>query len=317
MPEWQSSSPDIVALIRDDHDRDPQRRFKMVWQTTHPANKPGPEKVRTKCLGYGPDVEHFTASKANPILHPNDGLEQENHFLMFFPYCSQYIMLYEYGWYMPNRTGNFGSYCADIRLAISEDGEHFKRIQPHQKVISRGRHGEWDDGFLVISDKPAIKDDKIYLYYAGNGEDWTSWPRQNTAPGYRFPSSGSVRLSRMGLATIDSGRLACLETSDRETPGSVATRPIEVSARGAQLLVNVSDAQQNRSWIAVAVLDPETGKPLSGFAGEDCQSICRNGAAVPVKWKDKTFADVGASRIRLRFMLNGAARLYSYGFEKL
>ena len=132
---------------------------------------------------------------------------------------------------LPNGTGNFGSYCADIRLAVSRDGEHFKRIQPHQKVIGRGRRGEWDDGFLVISDKPVIKDNTIYLYYAGNGEDWTSWPGGNIPPGYRFPSTGSVRLSRMGLATLEADRFTCLETTDRETPGIVTTVPITMASR--------------------------------------------------------------------------------------
>ena len=49
-------------------------------------------------------------------------------------------MPYEYGWYVPNGTGRFGVYCADIRLAVSRDGEHFSRVQPHQPLIGRVAH---------------------------------------------------------------------------------------------------------------------------------------------------------------------------------
>jgi len=316
IPEWKGGAPDIVVLLRDDQDPDPQRKYKLVWQTTGEANKPGPEKVRTKCLAYGPDIEHFTASKANPILNPNDGLEQENHFLMLAPYRGWYVMLYEYGWYMPNGTGNFGSYSADIRLAVSRDGEHYQRVQPHQKVISRGRRGEWDNGFLVISDKPVIKDDTIYLYYAGNGEDWTSWPGGNIPPGFRFASSGCVRRSQMGLATLRLDGFTCLETTDGETPGFATTCPIDSAPRDVKLVVNLGDTQQRRSWLAVEVLDAGSNEPLPGMAREDCLPVHRDGICVPVTWKDKSLADSGVSRFKLRFWLHGAVRLYAFGFEK-
>lgn len=314
LPEWNGGAPDIVVLLKDDQDADPQRRYKMVWQSTHPSNKPGPERIRTKSLACGPDVEHLVAGKANPILHPNDGLEQENHFLMLAPYHGYWVMPYEYGWYMPNATGNYGSYCADIRLAVSRDGEVFQRVNPTQKLIPRGRRGEWDDGFLVICERPVIKGDIVYLYYAGNGEEWTSWPGGNTPKDYRFASTGCVRLSRMGLATLRLDGFTCLETADRETPGCLVTKPIEVSDRNVQLLVNVSDTQQNRSWLQVEVLDACTDEPIPGFAIEDCVPVCRDGLNVPVAWRETALADLGASRVKLRFHLRGAARLYAFGF---
>jgi len=307
-------SRDIVVLLRDDQDPDPDRRYKLVWQDQVKATKAGPEGVRGKFLAYGPDIEHLTPSPANPILSPNDGLEQENHFLMLAPYRGAYVMLYEYGWYMPNDTGNYGSYCADIRLAAGRDGEHYRRVQPHQKVICRGRRGEWDSGFLVISDKPVVKDDIIYLYYAGQGEDWTGWPGGNIPEGYRWRSTGSVRLSRMGVATLRLDGFACLETTDRETPGWATTRSIEVTDRDVRLVVNAGDTQPNRSWIEVEVLDAERDTPLPGFAREDCRDICRDGVLVPVGWKG-ALGELGDSYIRLRFWLYGTARLYAFGFE--
>ena len=169
---------------------------------------------------------------------------------------------------------------------------------------------------MVISDKPVIKDNTIYLYYAGNGEDWTSWPGGNIPPGYRFPSTGSVRLSRMGLATLEADRFTCLETTDRETPGIVTTVPITMASRDVRMVVNVSDVQPRRSWIEAEVLDGDKGSPLSGLTAAECLPVCRNGSTVPVTWKDKLLADLGTSRIRLRFRLYGAARLHGFGFER-
>ncbi len=314
LPAWEGRTPDIVVLLRDDQDPDPSRRYKLVWQTTDRADKPGPELVRTKCLGFGPDIEHLVASAHNPILHPNDGPEQENHFLMLLPYCDQYVMLYESGWYVPNGSGVFGQYAADIRLAVSGDGERFRRVDPYRPIIRRGRRGEWDDGFLVIADKPVIKDDTVYLYYAGNGEEWTGWPPSNKAPGYRFASTGAVRLSRMGLATVQRNRFTCFETADREIPGWMTTIPVQVPGGRSRLTANVSDVQPGRSWVEVEVLDAATGEPFAELTKERCIDVSRDGLDVPVGWDGQPQLPADASAVQLRCWLYGAARLHALRF---
>ena len=313
LPEWRGGAPDMVALIRDDQDPAPERRYKIVWQVTLPATKPGPEMVRTKWLACGPDLEHLsTAGVPNPILHPNDGIEQENHFLALAPYEGLYVMPYEHGWYAPNGSGKYGAYCADIRLAASRDGLRYQRVQPHQPLIRRGAHGTWDDGFLVVSDKVIVKDDTVYLYYCGNGEEWTSWPRVNIAPGTPLENTGAVRLSRMGLATLRLDGFVCLETPDRETSGSVTTKPLEVGA--GQLMVNVDGTQSGRSWIEVEALETERDAPLPELAREDCDDVCRDGVRAPVRWNGSPFRGAPGDRVRLRFWLHGGARLFSYWF---
>jgi len=304
---------DVVVLLRDEQELDPQRRYKLVWQVKHPPKKPGPAEVRAKSIAFGPDVEHFTESRDNPILSPDDGLEDELHFLMLAPYAGMYVMPYEYGWYMPDGTGVFGRYCADIRLAAGRDGEHFHRVEPRQKLIGRGARGEWDDCFIIIADKPVIKDDIIYLYYAGQSELWTDWPLENK-PEASDKIQGS---SRMGLATLRLDGFACLETSDRETPGHVTTKPIEMNDSDDQLVLNVGDVQHGRSWIAVEILDAEREEALRGFSREECAAVCRDGVRVPVDWKAARLGDLHAGRIRLRFWLHGTARLYSFGFVGL
>ena len=318
LPEWGGREPDVVAFCRDDQDPDPQRRYKFVWQARIPTNKPGPETVRAKFLACGPDAEHLTASPTNPVLKPTDGLEQENHFLAMAPYAGIWLMLYEYGWYAPDGTGVYGRYGADVRLAFSRDGARFTRVQPHQPVIPRGAPGAWDGGFLVVSDKIAVKDDTIYLYYCGHGEDWTSWPPGNAVTDYAGPSPGFVRTDRMGLATLPRDRFVCLENADRETPGhaTLTLGPGDLPHGDGELLANVSDTRQSRSWIEVEVLDAATGTVLPGFTRDDCVDLCRDGLRIPVRWRDHHLADLAvadlASRgFKLRCHLYGAARLYA------
>jgi hypothetical protein len=272
-----------------------------------------------KGLLFGPNATHMRASRHNPILSPNDGFEHENHFLMLIPYKGHYVMLYECGWYHPDGTGRYGAYSADIRLAHSRDCEHFTRINPHEVVIPRGSAGDWDSQFLVISDKAIVKDDKIYLYYAGQGTDWTSWPPGNAVEGDRFAAIGSgagkMRLSRMGLATLSLDGFTCVRVPDKESFGSLITKPLDIArARRAELTVNLGSVHPRRSWLQVEVLDARTKKPLAGFSQDDCPPIMEHGLRVPVHWKGKPLGSVPHDSIRLRFCLFGDARLYSFKY---
>jgi hypothetical protein len=319
IPGWEGPWGDLVALVLDPDDPDPDRRFKLVWQNLESPAKPGPPLVRTKYLVYGPELDRYTgASRSNPILTPNDGVEDENHFLMLAPYNGDYVMPYEYGWYVPDGRGKYRSYRADVRLAVSRDGERFKRVQPGQKIISRGRRGEWDDGFLVISDKLIVKDDTLYLYYCGQGQEWTSWPSSHNMPEESYlPATGWARLSRMGLATLRLDGFTCLESFDRETPGYAVTLPIARSDERTSLYVNVSCVQQDRSWVAVEILDPGTGETVKGFTRSDCRDLSTDAVRAEVAWADRSLSDLNCPEFRLRFWIYGAARLHAFGFREV
>ena len=318
LPAWRDRSlayGDPGALVRDDQERDPSRRYKLVWQAGVPMDKPDKQMGRAKFLSYGPDIEHLRAAGHNPLLSPDDGFEYENHHVLFAPYGGAWAMAYEYGWYVPNGYGVYGTYYADVRLAVSADGERFERIDVHQPLIPRGDHREWDGGLLVIADKPAIKDGTIYLFYGGNGEEWTSWPGENTPEAYPYASTGQVRLSRLGLATLREDGWTCLESADREVPGWAVTTPIERTDRTTALTVNVGEVRQNRSWVEVEVLDATTLEPVEGYRREDCHDLCTDGWRQAVRWRGGSLRDLAGQRFRLKFWLYGRARLYAYGFD--
>jgi len=321
VPPTEPKPWDAVAFVRDDFDPDPARRYKYVYQYYDRANKPGPELVRHKALVFGADECGWQPSAVKPMLGPNDGFEHENHFLMFIPYKGQYVVLYECGWYHPDGTGRYGRYLADIRLAHSRDGEHFTRINPHQAVIAIGEPGEWDGQFIVITDKAILKDDTIYLYYCGQGRDWTSWPPANAVPGDRTlnpktgkGATGNVALSRMGLAMLRADRFTAIGTVDGRSFGSLTTKPIRVPRERAQeLRLNLSGGRPGVSWLTVEVLDA-AGVPLPGFAESDCPRLFTDSVRLPIRWRSGGFGAVSAPVVRLRFHLYGNAKLHAFAF---
>ena len=307
---------DPVVFVRDDQDPDPSRRWKFVYQYYDSATKPGPEKGRMKGIAFGREETRWRGGRDNPILSPNDGFEHENHFLMYIPYEGQYLLLYECGWYHPDGTGRFGAYSADIRLAHSRDGEHFTRIRPDQVVIPRGEAGEWDGQFLVISDKAVIHDDRIHLYYAGQGTDWPSWPPGNAAPGICFPP-GCMSLSQMGLASLRLDGFTCVHTVDAHSFGVMTTKPFRHDPAGrSQLEVNLAGTRPRRDWLQVEVLDGRTGQSLPGFTAAGSAPMVTDDLCATVRWRGRGLGAVRSCSVRLRFLLFGAARLHSFRFVR-
>jgi hypothetical protein len=311
---------DPVAFVRDDQDPDPQRRYKYVFQYYSQANKAGPEKVRFKGIAFSADAIHWTGSRDNPILSPNEGFENENHFLAYVPYKGHWLLLYECAWYHPDGTGVFGRYVGDIRLAHSRDGERFARLNPHEVVIAKGAPGEWDGQFLVITDKIVVKDDTIFLYYCGLGTEWTSWPPQNQAPGTRLidpktgkGSTGKYSMRRMGLATLRLDGFTCMRVPDGVSRGSFITKPISLpDAPHLQLTVNVGDTRPGWIWLEVEVLDADTRSPLSGYSRKECGQIIEDAVRVPVRWAGKGLGNTRRNLVRLQFNVVGATKLYSF-----
>ena len=119
----------------------------------------------------------------------------------------------------------------------------------------------------------------------------------------------------MGLATLRRDGWACLETSDRELPGTATTRPIDADDSNANLAVNVSHTQPGRSWVAIEVLDAQTNQVINGLSRDDCIKLEQDRVSQPVLWKNKTLADISTGRIKLRFGLIGKARLYAFSFS--
>ena len=203
---------DAHQLLYDTQDPDPDRRYKAYGQM---SAQRGRWAIRKGGLLYGPDPWTWTRSPHNPVIDPDDGDEFQIHFISVLPYKGLYVMLYEFGWIDPSSN----VYVADIRLAVSRDGEGFRRVQPTQPLVRRGGPGEWDGGFLVTSSDVVVRDDQIQVFYAGQPAHWTNWPPENRGD---LPyGTGSVYPSQTGLAMLPIDGFVGLETLDGEMPGTV------------------------------------------------------------------------------------------------
>ncbi|MBL9216837.1 MAG: hypothetical protein JNG83_15270 [Opitutaceae bacterium] len=311
---------EIHQILFDPLERDPRRRIKTYGKLgKQKASKPGPAVVRKIAVGLGPDIEHQEPSPANPILDPDDGLEHELHFASVFPYRGYYLMLYNYNRYADyHDQGLWGRFVGDVRLAVSRDGEHFRRVNAHQPVIRRGERGTWDSGFLVMANA-VDHDGRVYLYYSAGDESWGSWPADNAKPGRPTTRTlgGFSRSAQMGLALLPADGFTHLRARDGYGPGIATTVPIEVrDPARASLRLALGGGMPYRNWVEVEVLDAATGRPLPGFTRTDCVDLAGDGASLPVEWAGgrTTLADVGVPTIRLRFHLFGEARLRSFHF---
>ena len=119
------------------------------------------------------------------------------------------------------------------------------------------------------------------------------------------------------MATLRLDGFTNVQSRDRLTPATVTTVPITVkNPKKAKLILNATNLIPYWDWIEVEVLDAGTGKPIDGYCKEDCTDAIREGIRIPVKWGEKdTLEGVAAKEIKLRFVLYGRAKLYSFTFD--
>ena len=272
--------------------------------------------------GFGPDIEHLKPVTSHIMIHPDDGREQEIHFIFVIPYRGYYIMLYDCNLWQPyygyqgldvrrerGRGAEGGIFIGDIRLAVCRDGlGKFQRIQPHRPVVERGPRGSWDSGFLVLGGGSGIiHNDQVYIFYTGVPEEG----------GAGFIGPVVPATIQTGLATLRLDGFTYLQNQDGVTPGSMTTQPIRTkNAQRARLTVNTGNLMSYRDWIEVEVLDARTGRPIPGYTQAECDDVLIDSVRTPVTWgKRRTLAGIRAANIRLRFHMYGNAKLYSFTFS--
>ena len=193
--------------------------------------------------------------------------------------------------------------CAGIAVSA---GPALAKSNPHMEYAA-------DFGHSAANSTPDGVPDMVYrnfstgevvVIYMHDGMDRPLTPADLNAQGEVFYGEGTI------------GAVDILNTST-EYDVSADNTAVTVDnwgtgGDGFEVAIEVSGPV-----VEVEVLDAERDEVLDGFDRKACSDVCEDAIRVPVAWKARSLADVGASRIRLRFFLYGAARLYSYGFESL
>ncbi len=222
------------------------------------------------------DFDHWTPRKKVVITDKRDG----------YPFTQfHHVMVTQYGELMigmadvmhmlanDNKTST-----EDVQLICSRDGWNWHRVADRAVFVPNGP-GDYDREIVSPRSSLVVKDDKVYIYYAGarigqgQGEkhrDRVRALRQNK----------KNRRDRGGicLATLPADRFVAMIPSEAGAAGVLQTKPLQTN--GATLLINAEVAD---GGLKVELLDA-SGKVLPGFERDRCRLIARGALRYRVVW---------------------------------
>ena len=273
---------DVCQLIYQPGETDPRFTVLGYSQIMRPRSWDG-RVVRQIGLVHGPDFGNLRDADDPIILAPQQGIDEELHFASVRKVGDAFLMLFE------SDRFSLTPLHGDLRLAISSDGRHFRRVHPRSPLVATGGKGMWDANMLVTTTS-AMQEvgDEVWIYYFGVPNVYVNWPNEYSKNGLR----GSLYYpSCLGLATLPRDRFGCAVGK-----GSVTTHPIEVGQH--KLWLNVEGSE-----VTVDAIDGSGRTVARGrLSVERDQTVYRG-----VEWAGA--APVG--RVRLQISLGGDTRLYS------
>ncbi len=279
---------DISQVLFDPDDPDESRRWKAYGQLFVPRSDgkrwPGTRNIG---LAHGASAARVEDA-ANPIvLSPVEGIDEELHFAAVQKIGGSYLMLFESDRFEKNPIHG------DLRLAVSNDGEHFRRVHPHTPILETGPKGMWDENMLVTSTAGwQHVGDEHWIFYFGCPRTYNSWPAQYSVGGDRMGSRFAPVF--LGVATLPRDRFGYAEG-----PGDVEIESSTFAATPSSNLWLNADGDD----LTIAALDPAGRETARGRIGQE-RTL---GVYRRVKWETKS----DPRRHRVRITLPAGARLYS------
>jgi len=153
-------------------------------------------------------------------------------------------------------------------IVSSTDGVDWQRVH-RRPYIPMGAVGSWDEMY-VLAARPIVANDRIYIYYTGQGRT----KQTPEAPPERI---GQWNIDT-GLATLRLDGFAALEAD--ESGGMLETKPFVIE--GTDLAINVDAAGGS----VFAELIGEDGRPIRGFAHKDARVITGDHLRSLAGWRD-------------------------------
>ena len=282
----QMSFGDRRNLFYDTLEPKPERRWKVYSHCARETYK----WVRMTCVYWSPDLLEWTSDPRNPNMVPRAGLEAEQHLTSVWPDAGMYPGVFDI-WGPDHRMPQ--------QLIVSRDGVNFVHVFDGRPVIELGRDGGWDAGWVSPVNVPLDVDGELWFYYSGSAttigwfHDWIVTPMYT------------------GLATIRRDGFVSLEVEDGADSGSWTTIPLTPAGAPLELELNATGLSRGRGRILVELLQGDQVLTRSN-------AVTGDGLAVPVSWPyggEQFSLPAGGEPLRLRFRLEGNARLYSFSFK--
>ena len=184
------------------------------------------------------------------------------------------------------RIGFYGK--IETQLMYSYDGFHWHRTPERAPLIPWGHEGSWDEGGAWRAKTAVEVGDEVYIYYEGFRGDHS----------YAFDR-------RIGLARMKRDRWASFSAT-----GAGMVEVHHGRIEGTKMTIN---ARSEHGTVRVEVLqDPRAPKAILGYDRMACVPFTGDVIKSPVRWRNKSFADLqGQEDIVFRFHLE-AADLFAY-----
>lgn len=159
----------------------------------------------------------------------------------------------------------------DIQLALSADGEQWRRSWPRVAIIPRGPPGTFDGGAILgVSCAPVHVGDETWVYYSAISATHGAPVPPKTM------TIGRAEWRRHGFVSADAGPQG----------GEIETRPLHCGA--PELFVN---AEATRGELRVALLEAD-GRPIAGRALADAEPLRADRTRWRAAWHDGTTVPV-------------------------
>jgi hypothetical protein len=250
-----------VGVVKDGHDPDPARRYKMVsdvglgkpqvrfsadgihWGPAIDAQGFGPKNGDTHNNAFWDDrsgryvwfTKLYLGERLVARLESDDFLHWRNNGLVLRSSADEGRGSQTYCMPVFRHAGIYLGYLmmyhvshgrtVDCELAWSPDGLHWRRVAPGRPLIPRGPKGTYDSECIYAMAGPPITREGRHLIFYG-GDD--------------FPHTGWKRHCLPCLATVREHGFAGYERADATRAATVVTRPLRVG-RGPVTVVADGD----------------------------------------------------------------------------
>lgn len=259
----------------------------------------------------------FTPDGPDPVHGGASVVDYYNSAAIRYPWADRVYLLFPQAYY--HYTRNLREYARDAptnagpmdtQFAASRDGLRWERYG-RQPFVRVGMKGEFDchSARLIYGLVPDRSGREVYMYYRAS--DWLhGWDRDERNRALLTKTGVGADRDIAVLSRVVLRRDGFVSVTAGHEGGEFTTPPLKFSGRRLRLNVDTSAT----GIVRVACLDAE-GKPLAGYALEDCDLIhTANDINRGVTWRGSAEVPATAAGVvRLRIALRDTD-LYAFQF---
>jgi hypothetical protein len=199
---------------------------------------------------------------------------------------------------VPGQWEDFG--MLEVQLAVSRDGIAWQRPS-REAYFPTGLADEWDRWYAVMGPGIIRRGNYLYQYYNSSG-------RLHDSVVLRPEYDDSAK--QVGGVGVVRQRLDGFVSADVDHHGGSLTTPL-ITFQGNCLRLNIDSGAMGTAFVE---LQDAEGRPIPGFAMDDCEEIGGNFMDQRVYWRGQhDVSSLAGTPVRLKFKLK-RAKLYAFQF---